>query len=182
MVNKRGGKKHKRGKKTQSDTFNIKNLIYAEKDQEYAVVLSRVGGSRLKVECTDGKIRSAIIRGKFKRRIWMNQYDIILVSIGATGKDDECYIEYKYNDREIGILKQKNLIEFDTNKDDCNDNVFEFENDNENETVLETNKERNLNFDSMTDSLSKSNSDHEIASLSSELSQDSSDSINIHDL
>ena len=93
--NKKGGKKFKRGKKTRVDTFDRKNVELAEGDQEYAKVLARVGGSRLEVECTDGKIRSAIIPGKFKRKVWMNPGDILLVNTSGTGGDKTCYIDKK---------------------------------------------------------------------------------------
>jgi len=116
--NKKGGKKFKRGKKRREDTFDKKNVELAEEDQEYAKVLSRVGGSRIEVECTDGKVRSAIIPGKMKRRVWMNPGDILLVNIGGTGNDNTCYIDKKYWPKEVAVLRQKGLINFEEDDDD----------------------------------------------------------------
>lgn len=111
--NKRGGKKHKRGKKLTDDASVRKNVELAEAGQEYAKVLSRLGGARLQVECTDGKQRQAIIPGKFRKKIWMNPGDVILVSVDATGNDDVCAVDKKYNQKDIMTLKQKGLINFE---------------------------------------------------------------------
>ena len=113
VKNKRGGKKHKRGKKTVDDSSVRKNVELAEAGQEYAKVLSRLGGARLQVECTDGKQRQAIIPGKFRKKIWMNPGDVILVSVDATGNDDVCAVDKKYNQKEIVTLRQKGLISFE---------------------------------------------------------------------
>lgn len=123
--NKKGGKKHKRGKKQTDDSNVRKNVELAENNQEYAKVLSRLGGSRLEVECTDGRKRQAIIPGKFKKRIWMNPGDIILVSVDAIGDDNVCAVDRKYNNKEIITLKQKGLIKFDG--DDETNRKFEYE-------------------------------------------------------
>ncbi len=123
MRNKIGGKKHKRGKRISEDDFYTKQIEYAEDGQEYARVIRRLGGSRLLVECTDGKERSAIIRGKLKKRVWMNPGDIILVSVDATGKDQDCYIELKYDKRQSVILRQKGLIKFDNDEIEEDDNL-----------------------------------------------------------
>ena len=112
--NVKGGKHHKRGKKHKPVMeFKNKDDIFAKKDQIYAMVVKKVGGSRLHVECSDKKMRTAIIPGKFFKKIWLNVGDIILCNIGSLTDDSVCYIAYKYTNKEANFLKSKNLIDFD---------------------------------------------------------------------
>jgi translation initiation factor 1A len=147
-INKKGGKKHKRNgnKHREESTINTKNVELAEDGQEYAIVLTRVGGARLKVECTDGKQRQAIIPGKLWKKVWMNPGDIILVSIDATGEKDVCYVDKKYFPREIIILKQKRLINFEE-EEVTNDN-FDFKTDEPQPIAIKKQVVYDLNFKS----------------------------------
>ena len=120
-ANIRGGKKFKKQKKKQPtiDESKIK-LTLATTDQVYAMVKRKLGGKRLEVECTDGKVRNAIIPGKMYTKVWMNQYDILLCDL-ESGKDDLCYIKKKYDNREANMLKSQGKINFDieNNNEDC---------------------------------------------------------------
>lgn len=123
VKNQRGGKKYKRGKKLGEESAN-KNVELAENGQEYAKVLARLGGARIEVECTDGKQRQAIIPGKFKKKIWLNPGDIVLVSVDAVGNDDVCSVDKKYGPKDVVTLRQKGLINF--GEDDVDTKNYEF--------------------------------------------------------
>ena len=123
--NKRGGKKFKRGKNKHQQTDKVK-LIYAEDGQTYAIVKKRDGGSRLSVECSDGKIRSGIIPGKFRKRLWMYPGDVILVSLNINASDNSCTIDHKYNPAEASVLRSHGIISFEEPEDK---NTFEFKTD-----------------------------------------------------
>ena len=49
------------------------------KNEQFAVVREMSGGSRLLAMFEDGKIRMVRIGGKFKRRMWVRERDLILV-------------------------------------------------------------------------------------------------------
>lgn len=123
--NKRGGKKFKRGKKRPQNSNKV-NLIYAGDGQTYAMVKKREGGTRLSVECSDGKIRSGIIPGKFRKRVWMNPGDVILVSLNVNSSDKSCTIDHKYNQAEVSALHSQGIISFEDIEDR---NIFEFKTD-----------------------------------------------------
>lgn len=129
VKNQRGGKKHKRGKKLGEETTN-KNVELAENGQEYAKVLARLGGARIEVECTDGKKRQAIIPGKFKKKIWLNPGDVVLVSVDAVGNDEVCSIDKKYGPKDIVTLRQKGLINFEEDEVDTKNYEFKSAEDN----------------------------------------------------
>ena len=60
MVNKKGGKKHKRNKKQYNE---IKQTRFKEDGQEYAQIKKCKGNCRFNVKCFDGIDRDAILCG-----------------------------------------------------------------------------------------------------------------------
>ena len=184
MPNKKGGKKFKRGKKNREDGATKRTMVFAEDDQEYALVISKEGGSRLKVECMDGKIRSGIIRGKFRKRIWMNSKDILLVSVNATGKDSECYIEYKYDKRQIDILRRKKLIDFNEEDEEDENDGYEFKNPTDSSLQCDINNSININNVDDADDIDDADSIDNIDSIDDMYSNslNSSSSYDINDL
>ena len=43
-------------------------------------VIKLVGGDNIIVKCTDGKVRTCRIRGKIKRRMWIREHDLVLIT------------------------------------------------------------------------------------------------------
>ena len=102
----KGGKNRRRGK---NENEGLKReLVFKEDGQEYAQVLSKVsnvscicpichiivffnpmqsqvtkmlGNGRLEAMCFDGVKRLCHIRGKLRKKVWINQSDIILVGL-----------------------------------------------------------------------------------------------------
>ena len=107
MVNKKGGKKHKKGKK--SSQFETKQLRFKEDGQEYAQIIKMKGNCRFDVKCFDGKDRIAILCGKMRKRVFVNMKDIVLVSI-RDFQDDKCDIIDLYDDTHVHQLKSGNHI------------------------------------------------------------------------
>ena len=95
--------------------------------QDYAIVLRKLGDSRMEVRCaSDSSVRIGRIRGNMRwkhRKVWVNVGDTILVglrdSIGETGRVD---IIHKYNDKESRQLrKSERGLEIDTDPKDSLD-------------------------------------------------------------
>lgn len=113
MVNKTGGKSHRKNKK--GGEIIKTQTPYAESDDtlRYGQVLKKSGGNRVVVTCSDSIERSVVIPGSFYKRVWLNPSDIVLVQISNVNKNDS-FILYKYNSSEIRDLKSKNLLSFAT--------------------------------------------------------------------
>jgi translation initiation factor 1A len=123
-ANKIGGKKYKRGKKNTNDDSDIsKPLIVAKENQIYAIVKSRLGGNRINVDCSDGIQRSAIIPGKFYKRVWFNIGDVLLCDFDIINKESDCIIVHKYSPEHVSELK---LMKINVNfiKKDDNDTAL----------------------------------------------------------
>ena len=107
MPNTKGGKKHKRNKK-QSDSFE-KTLRLKEEGQEYAQITKCLGNCRFTVMCFDGAERMATMCGGMRNRKFVNQNDIVLVSL-RDWQDSKCDIIENYDENLTRKLKEKGLV------------------------------------------------------------------------
>lgn len=74
-------------------------------DAEYAQVIKMLGNGRLEALCFDGAKRLAHIRGKLRKKVWINQGDIILLSLREY-QDEKGDVLLKYSADEARSLKQ----------------------------------------------------------------------------
>ena len=69
------------------------------------IAAKNLGAERILEKCQDGKERVCRVRGKLKRRVWMREGDIVLVSpwdfLSATGGD----IFWRYRKNQTGWLR-----------------------------------------------------------------------------
>lgn len=98
----KGGKNRRRGKNDNGG--QKRELIYREDGQEYAQITKMLGNGRIEVTCFDGEKRMGHIRGKLRKKVWMSQGDIILVSL-RDFQDGQCDVIHKYNSDEARTLK-----------------------------------------------------------------------------
>lgn len=63
-----------------------------------------LGNGRLEAMCFDGTKRLAHIRGKLRKKVWINQGDIILLSL-RDFQDDKADVLFKYSPDEARNLK-----------------------------------------------------------------------------
>jgi len=78
------------------------------RDREvFGVVQQRLGGSRMKVLCLDGKARICRIPGRLKRSLWVREGDIVVVEPWETGGDEKGDIVYKYRKVQVEFLRKK---------------------------------------------------------------------------
>ncbi len=113
-----------------------KNTPLTSRFPEYAQVLKMLGNGRLEALCFDGSKRLAHIRGKLRKKVWINQGDIILLSL-RDYQDEKGDVILKYSADEARSLKaygelpeSAKINETDTygqeGDGDCN---FEFDED-----------------------------------------------------
>ena len=158
-----GGNKRKKGKKqVQEDT----ELTYKGESEEYAQVIKILGDGRFECNCADGVKRVAHVRGKMRKRIWIANGDIILVSL-RDFEPEKCDVVEKYKEKEVAKLKKAGEIpdsmvlpsssEADEEKEEKNDYgdiIFE-----EQENDKGKKKDDNIEFDDDEDE--KKESDEE---------------------
>src|SRR5436189_3804305 len=97
-----GGKNRRRGKNENDN--EKRELVFKEEGQEYAQVVKMLGNGRLQAVCFDGESRLAHIRGKLRKKVWINQGDIILLSL-RDYQDEKGDVIMKYSADEARSLK-----------------------------------------------------------------------------
>ncbi|KAI8364792.1 uncharacterized protein BYT42DRAFT_169842 [Radiomyces spectabilis] len=98
----KGGKNRRRGKN--ENEGDKRELVFKDEGQEYAQVLKMLGNGRLEAQCFDGTKRLGLIRGKMRKKVWINQGDIILLSLREY-QDDKADVIGKYSPEEARQLK-----------------------------------------------------------------------------
>lgn len=68
-----------------------------------------LGGSRISVMCADGKGRMGRISGKIRKRMWIREGDLVIVTPWEF-QDDKCEISHRYTKTEASILARKRVL------------------------------------------------------------------------
>ena len=98
----KGGKNRRRGK---NESEGLKReLVFKEDGQEYAQATKMLGNGRLEAICFDGVTRLCHIRGKLRKKVWINQSDIVLVGLREF-QDSKADVIQKYSADEARNLK-----------------------------------------------------------------------------
>jgi len=121
----KGGKNRRRGKN--ENESEKRELVFKEEGQEYALVLKMLGNGRLNAQCLDGQERLCHIRGKLRKKVWINQGDLILLGL-RDYQNTKADVILKYNPDEARFLKDYGELPesckindsagFNTNEDD----------------------------------------------------------------
>uniref|UniRef100_A0A8C1QCM2 Eukaryotic translation initiation factor 4C n=2 Tax=Cypriniformes TaxID=7952 RepID=A0A8C1QCM2_CYPCA len=98
----KGGKNRRRGKN--ENESEKRELVFKEDGQEYAQVIKMLGNGRLEAMCFDGVKRLCHIRGKLRKKVWINTSDIILIGL-RDYQDNKADVILKYNADEARSLK-----------------------------------------------------------------------------
>jgi translation initiation factor 1A len=80
-----------------------------EEGQEYAQVLRILGNCRIEAYCMDGKTRKCHVRGKFRKKVWINKDDIILIGL-RDYQDGKADVIHKFSSDEARQLLKKGLL------------------------------------------------------------------------
>uniref|UniRef100_A0A1I7RI91 Eukaryotic translation initiation factor 4C n=1 Tax=Bursaphelenchus xylophilus TaxID=6326 RepID=A0A1I7RI91_BURXY len=104
----KGGKNRRRGK-NENDVMKRELIRRDGDDQAYAQVTKMLGNGRLTAQCFDGKERLCHIRGKLRKKVWINTGDIILVGLRGY-QESKADVILKYTTDEARILKNEGQL------------------------------------------------------------------------
>ncbi|KAH9421109.1 eukaryotic translation initiation factor 1A [Dermatophagoides pteronyssinus] len=128
----KGGKNRRRGKNENED--EKRELVFKEDGQEYAQVMRMLGNGRLEAYCFDGVKRLCHIRGKLRKKVWINQGDIILIGL-RDYQDTKADVILKYNPDEARNLKTYGELPENARINEVS--LREFGEDDEEEDIIE---------------------------------------------
>lgn len=80
-------------------------------EQSIGLLTARLGGSRCRVKCLDGKERICRIPGRLKRSLWVRENDIVIVEPWEFGGDEKGDIIFKYRPVQVKWLKKKGYLD-----------------------------------------------------------------------
>lgn len=88
----------------------IRRTPMPREGQVLGICDQRVGGSRMRVRCLDGKTRICRIPGRLKRRLWVREGDVLLIEPWEIGGDEKGDVVFKYRKPQADHLRRKGLL------------------------------------------------------------------------
>jgi|TARA_B100001971_G_C18206006_1_gene547661 translation initiation factor 1A len=79
--------------------------------QTFGILEQRVGASRTRVRCLDGKMRICRIPGRLKRRLWVREGDLLLIEPWELGGDAKGDVIFKYRPSQTQFLRRKGYLD-----------------------------------------------------------------------
>jgi len=100
----------KLGKRKVISEESLANMVYPSKNDVLGVAVKMLGFDRIMVKCQDGKERLCRVRGKMKRRVWIRDGDIVLVSPWEFQSDTRGDIFWRYRKNQTEQLRAQGYL------------------------------------------------------------------------
>jgi len=98
------------GKKKVLSEGELNQLVVPSANDVLGVAIKLLGFDRVLVKCQDGRERLCRIRGKMKRRVWIREGDIVLVSPWDFQSDKRGDVFWRYTKAQAETLRRKGHI------------------------------------------------------------------------
>jgi translation initiation factor 1A len=98
------------GKRKVKNEANLQKMLLPSVNDVLGMAVRMLGGERILVKCQDGKERLCRIRGKLKRRVWVREGDIVLVSPWDFQSDKRGDIFWRYRKNQSDWLRNKGYL------------------------------------------------------------------------
>jgi translation initiation factor 1A len=98
------------GKRKVKSEEALKKMVLPSVNDVLGVASKVLGAERFMVKCQDGKERLCRIRGKMKRRAWVREGDIVLVSPWDFQSDKRGDIFWRYRRNQAEWLRNKGYL------------------------------------------------------------------------
>lgn len=113
--NEKGGKNFKKGKRPV--TTLSRQLVYKSEEQDYGLVKKKMGDCRFMVILqTDAREIICHIRGKMRKREWVNEHDIVLVAL-RDFEENKADIIHKYSADDANVLRKQGVLSLKGNEE-----------------------------------------------------------------
>lgn len=91
-----------------AETIRVR-LPNKRKREQFAYAELMLGSFHIRVRCSDGVTRLGRIKGKMKRRSWIREGDIIIITPWDF-QDEKCDISYRYTPPQRDWLKRNKYV------------------------------------------------------------------------
>ncbi|UCE96904.1 MAG: translation initiation factor eIF-1A [Candidatus Bathyarchaeota archaeon] len=98
------------GKKKVLSEEALSNVVMPAPGDVLGIAVKLLGFDRVSVKCQDGYERLCRIRGKMKRRVWIRQGDVVLVSPWDFQRDKRGDVIWRYTRAQAEMLRRKGML------------------------------------------------------------------------
>jgi translation initiation factor 1A len=98
------------GKKKVLSEEQISDMMLPSTSDVLGVAIKLLGFDRVLVKCQDGNERLCRIRGKMKRRVWIREGDIVLVSPWDFQSDKRGDVTWRYTKSQAETLRRNGYL------------------------------------------------------------------------
>ncbi len=82
-----------------------------QRTEVLGIVQQRLGGSRMRILCLDGKERICRIPGRLRRSLWVREQDVVIVEPWELGGNEKGDVVYKYRSKsEVDFLRKRGYL------------------------------------------------------------------------
>jgi len=100
----------KLGKRKVINEGELENITVPTANDVLGIAVRMLGYDRILVKCQDGKERLCRVRGKLKRRVWIREGDIVLVSPWDFQSDKRGDIFWRYRKNQAEWLRSNGYL------------------------------------------------------------------------
>ncbi|MFQ6068425.1 MAG: translation initiation factor eIF-1A, partial [Candidatus Bathyarchaeia archaeon] len=86
------------------------NILLPVANDVLGIAIQMLGNDRIRVKCQDGYVRLCRIRGKMKRRFWIREGDVVLVSPWDFQFEKRGDIYWRYRRNQAEWLRSKGYL------------------------------------------------------------------------
>jgi translation initiation factor 1A len=98
------------GKKKVISEEELNEMMLPTETDVLGVIVKLLGYDRVMVRCQDGHERLCRIRGKMKRRVWIREGDVVLVSPWDFQSDKRGDVIWRYKHSQAELLRKKGYL------------------------------------------------------------------------
>jgi len=98
------------GKKKVLSEGELSEMVLPSANDVLGVAVKLLGFDRVLVKCQDGHERLCRIRGKMKRRVWIRQGDVVVVSPWDFQSDKRGDLIWRYTKAQAEMLRKKGYL------------------------------------------------------------------------
>ena len=91
-----------------------KGMMYPNKNDILGIVVKNYGQTRMNVKCQGGETCICRVRGKMKKRRWVREGDVVLVSPWDFQSEEKGDIIFRYTSNQAYWLREHDYLNLDT--------------------------------------------------------------------
>lgn len=101
------------GKKKVLSEKELRSVVLPSENDVLCIAQKMLGYDRVLAKCQDGHTRVCRIRGKMKRRTWIREGDVVLVSPWDFQRDERGEIFWRYTSSQVDQLRKQGILKID---------------------------------------------------------------------